>query len=130
MNTQSTDPDHYKSKSVECIEIIKNHTYCLGNTVKYLYRWADKDDVRSNLGKAIVYLGWSQQYDAHTMVNRSLTRVLLDAYYYALLEDEEPDWYISRAYKLLSESVTNAYEGKGWNLQPVIEVLEDKLRHL
>ena len=59
------DPQHYKTKSMECREVIKVMTeglsgadaYYMGNVLKYLYRYADKNGTE-DLAKAITYIGF------------------------------------------------------------------------
>ncbi len=59
------DPQHYKTKSMECREVIKVMTegltgedaYYMGNVMKYLYRYADKNGTE-DLDKAITYIGF------------------------------------------------------------------------
>ena len=58
-------PQHYKTKSMECRDIIKVMTeglsgadaYYMGNVLKYLYRYADKNGTE-DLNKAITYIGF------------------------------------------------------------------------
>ena len=60
-----SDPHHYKTKSMECREVIAVMTegltgadaYYMGNVVKYLYRYADKNGT-DDLDKAITYIGF------------------------------------------------------------------------
>ncbi len=59
------DPHHYKTKSMECRDIIKVMTeglngvdaYYMGNVLKYLYRYADKNGTE-DLDKAITYISF------------------------------------------------------------------------
>lgn len=59
------DPHHYKTKSMECKEVIAVMTeglngvdaYYMGNVLKYLYRYADKNGAE-DLDKAITYIGF------------------------------------------------------------------------
>lgn len=57
-------PKHYTKGGIECIAAIKASMtpeefegYCKGNTLKYLWRWRDKNGVE-DLHKAKVYLNW------------------------------------------------------------------------
>ena len=60
-----TSPNHYKTKSMECREVIKVMTeglsgvdaYDMGNVIKYLYRHRDKNGTE-DLAKAITYIGF------------------------------------------------------------------------
>ena len=59
------DPQHYKTKSMECKDIIAIMTegltgadaYYMGNIIKYLYRYDNKGGA-DDLGKAITYIGF------------------------------------------------------------------------
>ena len=59
------DPQHYKTKSMECRDIIKVMTeglsgadaYYMGNVIKYLYRHREKNGTE-DLNKAITYIGF------------------------------------------------------------------------
>ena len=48
------NPSHYRKhpSGIECIEIIRHMNYNLGATVKYIWRYMDKDDPIENLKKA------------------------------------------------------------------------------
>ena len=58
-------PQHYKTKSMECREVIAVMTegltgadaYYMGNVLKYLYRYAEKNGTE-DLNKAITYIGF------------------------------------------------------------------------
>lgn len=51
-------PHHYTShpSGVECIEITKHMSFCLGNALKYIWRCDLKRDVIEDLRKAVWYL--------------------------------------------------------------------------
>jgi len=54
-------PPHYRQhpSGVECIDITKHMSFCLGNAVKYIWRAGLKtDDPTEDLNKAIKYLTW------------------------------------------------------------------------
>ena len=60
--TDWKNPDHYKKKDFEAIEVIKSVLteeqfagYLLGNSLKYLLRVNDKDTPLMNIGKAEWY---------------------------------------------------------------------------
>lgn len=56
-------PDHYIWKGVECIEVIEIMTrglsgmeaYCMGNIIKYLFRYPKKESAEMDLMKAEQY---------------------------------------------------------------------------
>jgi hypothetical protein len=50
------NPAHYRghSSGVECIEIVRHFGFSLGNAVKYLWRWKDKNGVE-DLKKSLWY---------------------------------------------------------------------------
>lgn len=58
-------PDHYNQGKVECIDAIENATinlvgleaFCVGNIIKYLWRWKHKGGVK-DLQKALWYLDY------------------------------------------------------------------------
>lgn len=62
-NDDATRPSHYLHGDKECIEVIKDVTgdkysgYLVGNIIKYLYRYKDKNGVE-DLRKARQYLDW------------------------------------------------------------------------
>jgi len=53
-------PPHYRShpSGVEALTITEHHSFCLGNTIKYLWRAGQKDgeDLKKDLAKAWFYL--------------------------------------------------------------------------
>lgn len=52
------DPKHYKEhpSGVECIDITEHLTFCLGNTIKYIWRAGQKGATLEDLKKARWYL--------------------------------------------------------------------------
>ena len=59
-------PDHYTTGGIEAIDYIRAklgadgfRAYCLGNVLKYVSRYAQKDG-QQDLEKAYVYLGWAK----------------------------------------------------------------------
>jgi len=61
-NTQSHDPvnrpTHYTShpSGVECIQIVEEFNFCVGNAIKYLWRAGLKGDALEDLEKARWYV--------------------------------------------------------------------------
>lgn len=58
-------PAHYTQGGIECIDAIRSslgpegfRAYCIGNVVKYTWRYRHKGGVE-DLRKAAVYLGWA-----------------------------------------------------------------------
>ncbi len=51
-------PSHYTShpSGIECIDISKFHSFCIGNAIKYIWRHKDKGRPAEDLRKAIWYL--------------------------------------------------------------------------
>lgn len=51
-------PPHYKShpSGIECIEVTQHFNFCLGNTIKYIWRAGEKGDRLEDLKKAAWYL--------------------------------------------------------------------------
>lgn len=50
------NPNHYKTNSIECIEIAELFPYTLGNAIKYAWRAGLKDDLIQDLNKCLWYL--------------------------------------------------------------------------
>tara|TARA_R110000868_G_scaffold11021_5_gene53269 strand:- start:309 stop:656 length:348 start_codon:yes stop_codon:yes gene_type:complete len=62
--SDATNPDHYKTGEIECIDALKSAlgvvgacAFCRGNAIKYLWRAGHKDDRISDLRKALWYIG-------------------------------------------------------------------------
>lgn len=50
-------PDHYNQiQGVECIEVVEQMSFNLGNAVKYIWRCGHKGDPVEDLCKAVWYL--------------------------------------------------------------------------
>lgn len=57
-------PDHYTWKCVECKDVIETmvtglsgiEAYCMGNIIKYLYRYPKKGTLETDLAKAAQYM--------------------------------------------------------------------------
>jgi len=56
--SDNINPEHYKTSSIECIEVIEAFDlgFCLGNVVKYVLRAGKKHDAIEDLTKAKWYL--------------------------------------------------------------------------
>ncbi len=57
-------PSHYTQQPVECIEITQYLNFTLGNAVKYLWRYLDKQNLEQDLKKAIWYLNKQEETNA------------------------------------------------------------------
>jgi hypothetical protein len=75
--TESTDPDHYKTGTFECIDAIRAAlgdegfiSYCRGNIMRYTWRLGKKDDPLVEIGKAQVYCQWVKD----TLDGKGLTK--------------------------------------------------------
>lgn len=53
-----TAPKHYKShpSGVECIDIVEHMPFCIGNAIKYLWRYQLKNNATEDLKKARWYI--------------------------------------------------------------------------
>lgn len=51
-------PKHYTShpSGIECIDVTKHMDFCIGNAMKYLWRYEDKTNPIEDLKKAIWYI--------------------------------------------------------------------------
>ena len=88
MNDKVNHPSHYTTGTIEVIDYIRDKlsprdftAYCIGNVMKYISRWREKDGVQ-DLMKANVYLGWaieSAEKEISSLPNRSWTGKKLDA---------------------------------------------------
>jgi Protein of unknwon function (DUF3310) len=52
------NPSHYRKhpSGIECIEVTRHMNFNVGNAIKYLWRYMDKDDPVENLKKAQWYI--------------------------------------------------------------------------
>lgn len=57
MTSNIDHPTHYNSRSIghECIDITQYQTFCVGNAIKYLWRYRDKGKPLEDLEKARWY---------------------------------------------------------------------------
>jgi hypothetical protein len=57
MSEQVNHPAHYNQNgSIECIDVVENMRFNLGNAIKYIWRCEDKGNKVQDLKKAIWYL--------------------------------------------------------------------------
>lgn len=58
IKTDTTNPDYYKAKGLEAIDVIEAYDlgFCLGNAIKYLLRAGKKSSKGEDLSKAIWYI--------------------------------------------------------------------------
>lgn len=52
-------PTHYTQGRVECITVTSRLDFCVGNAVKYVWRFRDKDNPVQDLRKAAWYLDYA-----------------------------------------------------------------------
>lgn len=57
MTDNINHPKHYTSRDIgyECIDLAQYQTFCTGNTIKYLWRYKDKENPIGDLRKARWY---------------------------------------------------------------------------
>jgi hypothetical protein len=57
-NDPVNSPDHYNGhpSGIECIEVTKHYSFCIGNAIKYIWRHKDKGKRVEDLKKAVWYL--------------------------------------------------------------------------
>ena len=57
MNDNVNHPSHYTNRNIgyECIDITQYQTFCIGNVIKYLWRYEDKETPLEDLRKARWY---------------------------------------------------------------------------
>tara|TARA_Y100000310_G_C20376380_1_gene665958 strand:+ start:470 stop:781 length:312 start_codon:yes stop_codon:yes gene_type:complete len=56
MSKDKINPNHYKSRSIECIEFTRELSFSLGNAFKYLWRCGMKDNEKQELEKVAWYI--------------------------------------------------------------------------
>lgn len=79
-NDKVNHPSHYTTGTIEVIDYIRDKlnprdftSYCIGNVMKYISRWREKDGVQ-DLKKANVYLGWAiESAEKELLSNQSWT---------------------------------------------------------
>ena len=56
-------PSHYASRNIgyECIDLAQCQTFCVGNTIKYLWRYKNKGNPTEDLKKALWYARLAQK---------------------------------------------------------------------
>lgn len=74
------NPDHYKSRSIQCIEFTRNLDFSLGNAFKYAWRLGQKDNEAQEHGKINWYLRDALAFrpvQLHTVLAKILLRRLV-----------------------------------------------------
>lgn len=63
MNDNINHPTHYTSRDIghECIDLARHQTFCVGNTIKYLWRYKNKENPTEDLKKALWYARLAQK---------------------------------------------------------------------
>lgn len=63
MNDNVNHPAHYAGRDIghECIDLARHQTFCVGNTIKYLWRYKDKGNPTEDLKKALWYARLAQK---------------------------------------------------------------------
>lgn len=63
MNDNVNHPKHYADRNIgyECIDLAQHQTFCVGNTIKYLWRYKNKGNPTEDLKKALWYARLAQK---------------------------------------------------------------------
>lgn len=99
MTDMVNHPPHYARAAthpsgVECIEIVRDLPFCLGNAIKYLYRAEYKGSAAEDYRKAAWYL---REYVRRPMVYPAVSRLCSDALSRWRDVDRGPICILSRA---------------------------------
>lgn len=64
-------PKHYTGRNIghECIDITQYQTFCIGNAIKYLWRYKDKGNPVEDLEKALWYAIRASQRQEQANIN-------------------------------------------------------------
>lgn len=54
--TDAINPNHYKSRSIECITVTEKYPFTVGNAIKYAWRAGQKDALKQDLQKCLWYV--------------------------------------------------------------------------
>lgn len=76
-------PTHYTQGHVECITVTSQLDFCIGNTVKYVWRFRDKNNPVQDLRKAAWYLDYAL---THPEVTRRPTGI----------REQELKWHLAQ----------------------------------
>lgn len=76
-------PTHYTRGHVECITVTSQLDFCIGNTVKYVWRFRDKNNLVQDLRKAAWYLDYAL---THPEVTRRPTGI----------REQELKWHLAQ----------------------------------
>lgn len=119
MNANVNHPTHYTGRGIgyECIDITQHQTFCVGNAIKYLWRYQDKGKPLEDLEKARWYahraMKEQETIDLEDCRRRLILRRLIEttsgyesAAWYGLLENK---WnIILSALDMMIERIRNA----------------------
>lgn len=63
MTDNVNHPSHYAGRNIgcECLDLARHQTFCVGNTIKYLWRYKDKGNPTEDLKKALWYARFAQE---------------------------------------------------------------------
>lgn len=72
-------PSHYTGRNIgyECIDIARYQTFCVGNVIKYLWRYKDKGTPLEDLRKARWYSHRAQTMQEQVDLNTGHCRTIL-----------------------------------------------------
>lgn len=92
-------PRHYNvhPSGIECIEVTSRMPFCLGNAVKYVWRYADKIDPQEDLRKAIQYLQYQGSHGGSSYPPASARELL------RRVADADPDALRATVFRLIAE---------------------------
>ena len=117
-------PSHYNKGKIEVIEVIKNWKldFCLGNSVKYIYRSNWKGTPTEDLRKAIWYLTYFKNNYIH-IFNNALDPMFISTEYW--IQSVLDDWKMS---DLLEAAIINIYFYKLGGRD--MKTIEEAISHL
>lgn len=103
MTDSINHPTHYNSRDIgyECIELAQYQTFCVGNAIKYLWRYRDKEKPLEDLEKARWYAYRALTRKETVNLEDGHCRIILDELAETTTGYESALWYGLRKNKWL-----------------------------
>lgn len=88
-------PTHYNSRSIgyECIDLAQYQTFCIGNAIKYLWRYQDKGEPLEDLEKARWYAYRASTRQETVNLEDGHCKIILDKLIETTTGYESAVWY-------------------------------------
>lgn len=122
MSDNVDHPAHYTNRNIgyECIDITQYQTFCVGNAIKYLWRYNDKGNPAEDLRKARWYAHRASMRQETVDLSSGSCDIILHRLVSATLGAESVAWFgfLNNEWPIVLSAIDTMIEGSKNDTQP------------